>query len=693
MWREFSKLSGEYRFKCAEPSCGKAFLTSYSLKIHVRVHTKVKPFECNHKGCKKAFNTLYRLRAHQRLHSGNTFNCEETGCVKFFTTLSDLKKHIRTHTQERPYKCREKGCGKAFTVSHHLKTHKRTHTGERPYVCTFDNCKRCFTTPHSLKSHIKTHNKTVNETKQKDSGSDDTTEERNKPPTQLELKLVKVNVSDTAIPSYAIVPISSDFAQNNENMPYAGNVVASAPTDVALDIMDHRKLDAKLDYISTKDIEDSNRTTEEVTLLAPDISSHFLADFNEHAVDAFNNNDNYNEFKVFNEITESNAQHDNLADIAGHQNHPHESTSLSETRGDSIDRKNRLIPLNLEQKIMQDGLQNAIAHISEGKDFASDIKQFKNKSTAAPNNVFDVDRTNAGSITDDGNALYSANCITSHIPDIISSSNETNLFDSGIEALSFINDATLQNESLDAVSHDLCTDVITNTHSEAVELAIATEEELPSPWIDVMALATAPALRTQSWSELNAFPTAVHSLVDLVGPEPYPLEIEAQLSSTENLKNIDAVNIEHISANTEVVQCQEAADYEQRTDDVRSKKDRNVLQEITADADICKCVDCKCDSLQNCQNCTNSPATTAEVTKKDTTLKIVEDFVSSLQNGCSCNADSGGCGSCCVVICLKTLQQLQKVFSRNCCKSTSSATCCREKLLPSLMKCKLARNQ
>lgn len=104
MRREFSKLSGEYRFKCAEPSCGKAFLTSYSLKIHIRVHTKVKPFECNHKGCEKAFNTLYRLRAHQRLHSGNTFNCEETGCVKFFTTLSDLKKHIRTHTQERPYK-------------------------------------------------------------------------------------------------------------------------------------------------------------------------------------------------------------------------------------------------------------------------------------------------------------------------------------------------------------------------------------------------------------------------------------------------------------------------------------------------------------------------------------------------------------------------------------------------------------
>lgn len=511
-------------------------------------------------------------------------------------------------------------------------------------------------------------------------------EERNEP-IQLELKIMKVNVNDITVPSYAVVPISSDLTQNNVNMPYmsAEDTAAAqaASTGIALEMMNHRKVDTKLDYISTKDIEDPNRNTEEVTLLATDI---VLADFNEHAVDVFNNNENYNEFKVFNQITESNAQHDNLTNITGHQN---QSASLSKTRDAHANREDRLIPINLEQKIMQDGLQNAIAHVSEGTDFTSDMKQYKNGPTAASDNVFDIDRTNTCSITDGSNALYSANCITSHIPDIISSSSEANLFDSGIEALSFINDATLQNESLDAVSHDLCSNVITNTQSEAVELAIATEEELPAPWIDVMALATAPALRTQSWSELNAFPTAVHSLVDLVGPEPYPLEIETQLPSTENLKNIDTVRIEHILANTEVTQCQEAVDYEQKTDDARSKKDRNVLQEITADADICKCVDCKCDNLQNCQNCTNTPPV-AEVTHKDTTFKIVDDFVSSLQSGCSCNT---GCDSCCVVICLKTLQQLQKVFSRNCCKSTSSATCCREKLLPSLLKCKLAKNQ
>src|SRR6218665_2952408 len=53
--------SGEYTFVCKEPDCGKAFLTSYSLKIHIRVHTQEKPFKCKTQGCSKAFNTLYRF--------------------------------------------------------------------------------------------------------------------------------------------------------------------------------------------------------------------------------------------------------------------------------------------------------------------------------------------------------------------------------------------------------------------------------------------------------------------------------------------------------------------------------------------------------------------------------------------------------------------------------------------------------
>ncbi|XP_076183263.1 uncharacterized protein LOC143154979 isoform X2 [Ptiloglossa arizonensis] len=663
---------GEYRFKCAEPSCGKAFLTSYSLKIHIRVHTKVKPFECNHKGCEKAFNTLYRLRAHQRLHSGNTFNCEETGCVKFFTTLSDLKKHIRTHTQERPYKCREKGCGKAFTASHHLKTHKRTHTGERPYVCTYENCKRSFTTPHSLKSHLKTHKRIINNDEAKQDGNqDDSGNQRNSDLSKSETDIVEVTPKNINVPSYAIIPLSSR-TKNNESITYlpTENVNdQSTSTNDMLNILSQNRLNKEVDYnINTKSIEDSNKTAE-VTLLTSE--NIILNNFNEPTIDNFNNNESYDKFKIFNDVTRSNLQD---------QNQQYTSDSSPEAQ-DSTANTKKSNSINLEQKIIQDGLQNTIAHISEGTDFTSDVQQYENQTSINEKAYNNESNANA--------TLYSSNSITSHVSNIISSSSETQLFDSGIENLSFAS-GTLRTGSLNEVEQSLNSSIVTTAQSEAIELAIASEEELPSPWMDVMALATPSALRRQSWSELNAFPTAVHSLVDLVEPEPYPLQVENQLESLQHLDNVNLVDVESIATSTETTHCQENINDRQKEDSTKIKKSRNILQEITAEVDICKCIDCKCYYLQNCQNCSNSPTT--EANKKDVLPKVVDNFVSSLQSECLCDNESNGCGSCCVVICLKTLQQLQKVFSRNCCKSASDVTC-REKLIPSLMKCQLTRNQ
>ncbi|XP_006625015.1 RE1-silencing transcription factor A-like isoform X1 [Apis dorsata] len=672
---------GEYRFKCAEPSCGKAFLTSYSLKIHIRVHTKVKPFECNHKGCEKAFNTLYRLRAHQRLHSGNTFNCEETGCVKFFTTLSDLKKHIRTHTQERPYKCREKGCGKAFTASHHLKTHKRTHTGERPYVCTIGNCKRSFTTPHSLKSHLKTHKRTSNNDEMKHKGNqDDYRNQRNSEILKTEIDVDKITSRNTNVPCYAIIPLSSSNTQTKESITYLSIENPndeSTSTNEIMDILSQNRINKELDYnITNKNTENLNKPAD-VTLLTSE--NIILNNFTKHTIDNFNNNESYDKFKIFNEVNDS-----NLRD----QNQQYISNSSTEVQ-DSKNNKNKSNSINLEQKIIQNGLQNTIAHISEESDFTNNVQQYNNNNTIVKE-AYD-NGTNVNTIVENNNAtLYDTNSVTSHVSNIVSSSNEIQLFDSEIENLPFINDS-LQTGSLNEVEHVLNSNIITTTQSEAIELAIASEEEIPSPWIDVMAMATPSALRRQSWSELNAFPTAVHSLVDLVEPEPYPLQIENQLQPLQQVDNINLVDVENINTCIEIRRYQESNNEKQNEDSIKVKKNRNILQEITAEADICKCIDCKCDHQQNCQNCSNN--TIPENNKKHVSSKIVDDFVSCLQRECSCDNEPGGCGSCCVVICLKTLQQLQKVFSRNCCKSTNSVTCCREELLPPLMKCQLTKNQ
>ncbi|KAK6024350.1 zinc finger, C2H2 type [Ostertagia ostertagi] len=117
--------------------CNREFARSENLKIHVRTHTKEKPFPCPHAGCDKTF-----------------------------ANSSDRKKHMHVHTSEKPYECKEKpfpcphaGCDKTFANSSDRKKHMHVHTSEKPYECKVKGCKKVYSHPSSLRKHMKAHEK------------------------------------------------------------------------------------------------------------------------------------------------------------------------------------------------------------------------------------------------------------------------------------------------------------------------------------------------------------------------------------------------------------------------------------------------------------------------------------------------------------------------------------------------------
>ncbi|XP_060766799.1 gastrula zinc finger protein XlCGF7.1-like isoform X2 [Neoarius graeffei] len=106
------------------------------------------PLSCTY--CDQMFTEISQLASHVQSHMA-LYTCAV--CGKAFKQKGTLKTHMIVHQKERPFGCGY--CKKRFKLKSHLKEHERIHTGEKPFSCPV--CRMCFTRSNPMKIHLRNH--------------------------------------------------------------------------------------------------------------------------------------------------------------------------------------------------------------------------------------------------------------------------------------------------------------------------------------------------------------------------------------------------------------------------------------------------------------------------------------------------------------------------------------------------------
>ena len=206
--------------------------------------------------------------------------------------------------------------------------------------------------------------------------------------------------------------------------------------------------------------------------------------------------------------------------------------------------------------------------------------------------------------------------------------------------------------------------IITRNSNEAVQLQMANEVEMGSPWIDISVLANKslePSMPVTS--SCIALSTAVPTYVDL----------PTYQSSNDMMQGI--LNSSDDQTMQELNELLMTSDFDSEV---------KTLKSITAEAGICQCTNCKCDPADG--GCIGGcgPQKPCRRTKPNEQSKQIEidtkqliEEIDSLNvdttkphppaSSCDCKSTRDAVDKgCCVVICLKTLETVNATKEHGC---------------------------